>query len=175
MAGATGRLIVIALACAVAGAGAVAAYDPVQALAGRYGRGFANGMVDGSHYRSENIAEIVPVDAAHAYLRFDLQFYNGHSCGLAGIATRRGDALVYTGRPEDGWIDGRPCTLTVRRQGTTLVWDDANGTCKAECGARGSFSNGALPWSSKRPIRYLARLKRSVEYREAIAEWREQR
>lgn len=175
MAGSAGRLIVAALVAAASGAGAVIAGDPVQALAGRYSHGFANGLVDGSRYHSEDIAEIVPVDRTHAYVRFELQFFNGHRCSLAGIAARRGDTLVYNGSPENAFVHGRPCTLTIRRRGTVLAWADAGGTCKAQCGARGSFSNGDLPWSSKRPIRYLARLRGSTEYREALSEWRSDR
>ena len=178
MARAPGRLIAVAVAGAVAlagvaaGAGAVAAYDPVRALAGRYSHGFENGLIGGTRYRSEDIAEIVAVDSTHAYVRFELAFYNGHSCSLAGIAERQGDALVYRGPPDDAYVHGQPCTLTIRRRGAALVWDDADGTCRASCGARGSFINGDLPWASKRPIRYLPMLRRSVEYRDALAEWR---
>lgn len=175
MAGAAGRLVALALAATAIGAGAVAAYDPVRALAGRYSRGFDNGTVDGSRYRSEDVVEIVPVDRTHAYVRLELAFFNGHSCGEAVIAQRLGDALVYTGPRDDAYVHGRPCRLTIRRSGRSLIWDDAGGTCKASCGARGSFSNGRLPWASKRPIRYMARLKGSREYREALAAWRDRR
>lgn len=161
----------IALAGVAAGAGA-AAVDPVRALAGRYSWHFENGDVTGATYGSDNVAEIVPVDPTHAYVRFELAFFNGHSCSLAGIAARQGDALVYRGLPDDTFGDEkRPCRLTIRRVGAKLTWDDG-GTCKGHCGERGSFSKGDMAWSSKRPIRYMARLKGSEEYRDALIEWR---
>jgi hypothetical protein len=165
------RRLTLALV-ALSGVAAGAATDPVTTLAGRYSRGFDNAMVSGERYRSEDIVEIVPVDRRHAYLRMELQFFNGHSCSLVGIAQRQGDALVYAGPPDDAFVHGKPCRLTVRRTGKALTWDDAGGTCRAHCGARGSLGDGDLPWASKRPIRYLARLKGSREYREAVAAWR---
>lgn len=168
MAGQTGRLI--ALAVILADSAAAGADTPVSTLAGRYSERFANGMVDGSKYESENIVEVVPVDARHAYVRLDLDFYNGHSCHLAGIAQASGAALTYI-EPVEARSDDSRCRLTMRRAGAKLVWDDA-GTCKDYCGARGSYTRGELPWASKRPIRYLPRLKASTEYRRAMTEWR---
>jgi hypothetical protein len=37
---------------------------------------------------------------------------------------------------------------------------------------RGTLSKVAVPYASKRPIRYLPRLKASQEYRWALDEWR---
>jgi len=154
---------------AAAGAG-VAASDPVTALAGRYERHFRNGMVDGSTHWSDNVVEIVPLDADHAYVRFSLQFYNDHSCGLAGVAHREGAALVY----EAAGDDAAPtrCRLVIRREGAKLAWSDGEGGCRAFCGVRGSLLHGDLPWQSRRPIRYMARLRASPRYRDAIAAWR---
>ena len=182
MVGARGRLILGALlalggvaAGAGARAGAVGASDPVTALAGRYSRHFHNGLIDGSEYWSDDIAEIVPVDARHAYVRFRLQFFNGHSCGLTGVAAAAGDTLVYREPPGEAMPGQPPCRLTIRRAGGTLAWSDEGGTCSAHCGARGSFLKGNLPWRSRRSIGYLARLKGSSQYRAAIAEWRRNR
>ena len=163
-----GRILLAAAAIFATGA---AGGGPVAALAGRYSETQHLALVSGEEYRADDVAEIVPVDARHAYLRLALNFYNGHSCSLVGVAQVESDSLVYRGSADDRFADGEPCRLAVRRQGTALTWDDA-GTCKAHCGARGSFLNGTLPWKSKRPIRYLERLKASTEYRDAIAEWR---
>ena len=66
---------------------AAPASSPVRQLAGRYSEHFLNGMVDGSTYWADNIVEVVPVDATHAFVQLSLEFYNGHQCGLSGIAT----------------------------------------------------------------------------------------
>lgn len=167
MAGQTGRLIAAAVALLLTGA--TTASSPVTALAGRYSWHFQNALVSGEAYASDDVVEIVPVDATHAYVRFALNFYNGHTCSLAGVATAEGSQLIYR-EPADRAYDDR-CTLTIHRDGGHLRWDDG-GSCKSYCGARGSFLNGDLAWSSRRPIRYLARLKASSEYRDALTEWR---
>lgn len=168
MARTTGRLTFLAASAMLCVAAAADA--PVQALAVRYSSHFRNGLVDGSGYWSDNVVEVVPVDATHAYVRFDLQFYNGHSCTLAGVAEAKGSTLVYV-EPADKVLTDSRCTLTIQRQGAKLHWND-EGSCKAYCGARGSFLNDDLPWASKRPISYLPRLKGSSEYRTALTEWR---
>lgn len=174
--GIAGALVGTVLGAAAAAA-ALAAPAPrpasslVTALAGRYSHHFTDGLVDGTFYPADDVAEVVPVDATHAYVRFALNFYNGHTCSLAGVAAARGDALVYT-EPADAAIGGEPrCTLTVRRGGGTLAWDDRY-SCKSHCGERGSFSDGGLPWASRRAIGYLPRLKASRQYRDALTEWR---
>jgi hypothetical protein len=147
-----------------------AAPSPVDALAGRYSSHFANGLVTGEKYESDDVLEIVPVDATHAYFRFSLQFYNGHSCALQGIAHAVGDGLAYREGPTGA--GEQRCTLTIAHKGAKLGWDDGGGSCSAYCGARGSFSQGSLPWSSKRPITYMARLKGSSQYKDALADWK---
>lgn len=148
-----------------------AAPDTAQTLAGRYYKQFPDGFVTGEKYTGEDVVEIVPVAPGVAYLRLHLDFYNGHSCGLAGVTAAGKTGLVYR---EKAVSKGYPqCVLTIARAGTTLHLDDNGGTCSAEhCGARGSLSNVDLPFASKRPIRYMARLKASTEYRDALVEWR---
>lgn len=157
-----------------AGGMAVAAgpSSPVSQLSGRYSHRFQNGLVTGERYTSEDIVEIVPVDAAHAYVRMELAFFNGHSCSLAGIARAEGSTLVYHEPAEEG-VGSEQCVLTLKRDGTKLRWSDADGSCHSHCGARGSM-NGDLPWASKRPITYLPRLRGSSEYREALDAWRKE-
>lgn len=144
--------------------------DPATLLAGRYYKQFPNALASGEKYTGENIVEIVPVAPRAAYIRLKLDFFNGHQCQLHGIATAQGDALAY--REVADPSGPRRCGLTIKRQGATLAWDDQGGSCSAYCGARGSLSNGAISFASKRPIRYLPRLKASSEFRNAMIEWR---
>jgi len=163
------KLILIAALAAIAAAPA----SPVTALAGRYSKHFQNGFVDGSKYWSDDVVEIVPIDATHAYFNASLQFYNGHECSLTGIAKAVGNKLVYKEKEVTAMGDvDKPCTLSISASGKDLLLDDAGGTCKANCGARGTFSNFRfVPLSSKRPITYMAKLKGSDEYKSAIADW----
>lgn len=170
MAGQAGQLTRVAAVLPALLLLGAAASRPVDALAGRYSERFRNALVTGEAYWSENIVEVVPVDARHAYVRLDLQFFNGHLCGLSGIAASEGDALVYR-EPKSG-VSGGECTLTLRRHGAELGWDDG-GSCKAYCGARGSFHQDGISWKSRRPITYLKRLRASSQYRDALAEWKQ--
>ena len=145
--------------------------DPAQALSGRYYRQFPNGNIDGDKYTGEDVVEIVSVAPGSAYVRVELDFFNGHECSIYGIARSENDALVY--RDPSPTYDGKPCVLTVKRAGRSLLIDDDEGTCHfSHCGARGSFSDVKLPYSSKRPIRYMSLLKASDQYRWALDEWR---
>jgi len=144
--------------------------DPVQTLAGRYYRQFTDALVTGEKYTGEDIVEIVPVASNAAYIRIHLDYYNGHNCGIYGVAQTHDDELVY--RDPDPDYDGGHCVLRVKRTGSSLLIDDGNGTCSSSCGARGTLSDVKLPYGSKRPIRYLSRIKASREYRWALEEWR---
>ena len=147
--------------------------DPATQLAGRYYRQFPDGLVTGEKYTGEDIVEIAPVAPRAAYFRISLDYFNGHSCSISGVAREEDGALVY--RDPERQYDGTKCVLSIRRAGRSLSIDDGDATCKNDCGARGSLSKVSLPYSSKRPIRYLARLKRSAEYRDAMAQWRKEK
>ena len=142
--------------------------DAVASLAGRYSTTFPNGLVTGEKYTSENIVEILPVSRGAAYVRAHTEWYNGHSCGLYGVAAAEGDRLVY--REPPGKYGPDHCTLSIRRIGTKLRMND-DGSCSAYCGARGTFSNVDLPFASRRRITYVARIRGSQQFKEAMAEW----
>jgi len=155
---------------ALAGVAAAPA-SPVTTLAGRYSKHFQNGFVDGSKYWSDDVVEIVPVDATHAYFRASLQFFNGHECDISGVAKAVGNTLVYAEKADQG--NGKICRLTISASGRMLRLDDGDGSCHVYCGARGTLSDFRfIPLSSKRPIGYMTTLRNSDEYKAAIADWR---
>lgn len=150
-------------------AGAQGHHDPAHQLAGRYYRQFPDALVGGGKYEGEDIVEIVPVGPASAYVRLHLDYYNGHVCALSGIANASGDTLTF----DDNEPLSGHCILRVRRTGSQLHLDDSGGSCSAYCGVRGTLSDVSLPYSSKRPIRYLTRLRNSAQYRQAMIRWRQ--
>lgn len=163
----------LGLALSAAACAAVAADVPSSALAGRYYRQFLNSFVSGEKYTGEHIVEIVPVTANAAYVRIHLDYYNGHSCTIQGIAQSEGDTLVYRDpSPAFDEFRGKRCVLKLRRAGKSLSIDDGEGTCLRYCGARGTLSRVSLPYGSKRPIRYIRTIKASEEYKAALIEWR---
>jgi hypothetical protein len=64
-------------------------------VAGVYKSQFQNAFVNGEKYRSEDILEVVPIDDHAAYVRMDLQFANGHSGSVYGIAIYGKNSLIY--------------------------------------------------------------------------------
>lgn len=167
---------------------AAAEAPPAQAMkeiAGVYKHRFKNGIITpgkapmeaDTPYESEDVVEIVPHDDTHLYVRAELQFYNGHSCSIAGMAGYEQGRFVYHDPEQTG--DGGPsCTLAVipTQEGVTLtdrLTPDGVSTCQAYCGARGSLSNYAIARSKRRPIRYMDRLLRSREYQKAVDDLRQ--
>ncbi|HTT97194.1 MAG TPA: hypothetical protein VMF58_04045 [Rhizomicrobium sp.] len=140
----------------------------IDDIAGAYKDRFQNGLVDGTKFTSEDVLEIVKVSPREAYIRTHLEFYNGHSCSIYGVAKLEGDALAY--RPHNN-AEGRTCVLTLKRKGDRIIFGDADGACKEyNCGARGSFDGVDFAMSHRRPIRYMKVLLASREYHDALAE-----
>lgn len=140
----------IALCIGGAGVGSVGAPSAFD-LAGHYSYSFRNGDVSGDHYRSTDELDIVARDRTHAEFDIHLNFYNGHECSLGGEAVLEGATLVY--RDTTLPIEGEPpCVLRLWHDRGRLRWDDGDNSCKAYCGARGSFMDGGMAWSTRRPI-----------------------
>src|SRR4030095_822830 len=64
-------------------------------VAGVYKEQFQNAFVNGEKYQSEDVLEVVPVDNDAAYVRIDLEFANGHSGRIYGIAAYGRNSLIY--------------------------------------------------------------------------------
>jgi hypothetical protein len=148
-----------------------AASAPPSSLAGVYKHRFENGDVTGRKYMSEDILEIVPVGPDAMYFREHRNFFNGHTCGINGIAHSQAGEFVYRSRdPAPAYAGGPTCVIHLRREGPVVYAGDVDGGCAAFCGARGSLRGSSFPFSARRPIRYLPRLKASREFKAAIAE-----
>jgi hypothetical protein len=148
----------------------------ITALEGVYKRRFKSGVVVPGQpdevMEVEDVLELVRHDARHLYFRAKLQFYNGHTCGLYGLARFEAGRFVY--RAPTPASNGATCTLWIAADKSHVTLTDAppNGssTCQEFCGARGSFRDWRIERSKRRPIRYLPRLMASREYGEAVGE-----
>lgn len=133
-----------------------------NSIAGVYKERFKNGDVSGGVYQSENILEIVPYNNGAVYFRTDLEFFNGHSCALSGIAHAISDGYIFKEKSEN-------CEFTLQARDGKITFYDKDGQCRRNtCGARGSYNGIFFTTSQKRPIRYMERLKSSLQYRAAI-------
>lgn len=163
-------LVLLLLALAPGGSAGAAAQPTPLEWAGVYKIQFDNALVSGERYRSENILEIAEVSSGAAYVRLELEFYNGHQCAIWGIADRVGQTLVYR---TASIVSEEPCVLTLRRAGRKVVLSDKDDICqRGTCGARGTYEGISFPISARRPIRYLPRLKASTEYKDAVEAYR---
>ena len=159
------------LTCALLFSNSVHADNAVQSLAGRYDQHHSMGLVgDSRTYGVDDVAEVVPVSKDAAYVRVSLYFYNGHRCSIRGVARAERGELIYFD-PTPHFEDSPQCVLKISRDGNDLKIDDGDGSCKMYCGLRGGLTNVRLPFSSKQPIRYMAKLKASLQYQQAMEAW----
>lgn len=151
-------------------------------MAGVYKHRFLNGIISPGKapmeadisYESEDIVEIVSYDDRHIYVRAELQFYNGHSCSISGMAAYENGKFVFHD-PEPVAVGTASCTLTISQSKDAVTLTDrltpeGAATCQAYCGARGSLSDVSILKKSRRPIRYMKRLVNSPQYQKAIAD-----
>ena len=143
---------VLPLGLLVIGTAALASSSAVSSLAGRYTHRFKNGNIDGDVYYTTDVVEILPIDAGSAVINMELNFFNGHSCSVSGIAKLDRDRLIYREQDPNPWSDGG-CRLEIWRDRTKLRWTEGEGTsCQNHCGARGGLSVGDIPYGSRRKI-----------------------
>jgi len=163
---------------AIAALPATPALQAMERIAGVYKHRFMSAVIvpgtdKDESYQAEEVIEIVPYDSEHVYVRVHLDFYNGHSCGIYGMARFEDGAFVY--RSAMPPVEGNPaCTLKIEEKNGELTltdrpFPDSGRTCEAYCGARGSL-NYEIGMDKRRSIRYLERLNASRQYQEAIGE-----
>jgi len=76
-----------------------------------------------------------------------------------------GDALVWRGKT----VLNKDCELKLHFAGGKVSFDDKDDKCREDsCGARGGYNGISFPASARRDIRYIARLRASREYQDAL-------
>lgn len=143
----------------------------IASLQGVYKNRFIGQYVAGEKYESDDVLELVALTPSEAYVRIHLEFDNGHTCDLWGVAERSGELLLYHGRLSYG---ERPCELSLRTDGKSITLEDRDGICRASsCGSRGSYSGASFDITKRRSIKYMDRLTSSWQYKTAIEEYQE--
>lgn len=166
------RAAIIAVYLAIGSAFVGFAADS-DSIFGVYKNSFLNRDAGGRSFKSEDILELVKVTDRTAYFRIHLEFYNGHICAMAGVAERHGNDLTY--RSSDTDSHGNHCVLEIKRSDKALELDEGTSlsTCQElNCGVNGSFKGTSFDLSRRRDIRYMARLLKSREYADALAEYK---
>ncbi len=145
----------------------------IDTISGVYKRRFANALVDGSSYESEDVLEIVRVADNAIYFKTRLEFYNGHACSLFGIAEYRAvGGFVYVDSGNS--VEGEPCRLTLYKKGDRIGLRDPGSVCRqTSCGARGAYSDTEFTLSDRRAIRYMKTILASKDYKSSLAGYQE--
>lgn len=146
----------------------------ISAIEGVYKHSFTNELINGEQFRSEDVIELMRYSPETIYFRIRPNFFNGHSCGIYGIAEYHNGAFIYT--KHDDTSTKLACTLTIRRQNKSLNITDVVGTesrssCRLYCGMRGSLMNYDISMTKKRAIKYEPLIKKSRQFHAAVAEF----
>jgi hypothetical protein len=123
-------------------------------IAGRYRHSFANGDVQGDHYRSTDTLTITPVGPASIHFDIGLNFYNGHTCSLSGGALFRKDGtFVFDDDPANAIPPEPACRLAIIPSSNGVSFKDLNGSCQDYCGARGSWDGASFTFAQRVPAK----------------------
>jgi hypothetical protein len=135
--------------------------DPAEAarlatkISGRYRHSFANGDVQGDHFRSTDTLTISPVGRASIHFDAHLEFYNGHTCDLSGGALYRKDgSFVYDDNSAKPDPTDPSCHLIITPTPTGITFQDpANGCKNISCGERGGWNGAAFTFAERVPAK----------------------
>jgi hypothetical protein len=131
--------------------------DPVTAhalalkITGRYRHSFANGDVQGEHFRSTETLTVTPVGQASIHFDAHREFYNGHTCDLSGGALfRKNGSFVYDDSSTDVGPNDPVCHLGIHPTPNGVEFNDYTGGCKMiSCGERGGWNGAGFTFNER--------------------------
>ena len=136
--------------------------DPAEAarvaakIAGRYRHSFANGDVQGDHFKSTDTLTITPVSQNSIHFDLHLEFYNGHECSLEGGALYRKDgSFVFDADPSTAVKPWPACHLAITPTATGITFQDLlgpdlmNGCKMMSCGMRGGYNGAGFKFTDR--------------------------
>jgi len=101
-----------------------------------------------SPYVGKNILGLLHTPENDLNFSLSLDFFNGHSCSLQGIAKPDKDGWTYLEKNQ-AEENGAFCKLTFIMKDNTIVTHADGNLCVEYCGARGSLDKAEFPLSSK--------------------------
>ncbi|MFT6070741.1 MAG: hypothetical protein ACJAT2_000698 [Bacteriovoracaceae bacterium] len=92
----------------------------------------------------DDVIKIKAIDKTKIKFELESWFMNAHSCGLDGVAEKKGNKFVYTST--DDW-NGNTCELEISLDKENgIVLKDQNYACASmACGMRGSLDGATFP------------------------------
>jgi hypothetical protein len=121
------------------------------AIAGRYARQFENGDVEGESFTSTNTMTLTETPDHGLRFSLELEFYNGHSCSLAGKAGFvRAGVFAYR-QPDPDQPGGPLCVLEIVPEAEGVRLSDPTGVCRQfSCGSRGGYEDIRFTFADRR-------------------------
>ncbi len=117
---------------------------------GLYKYTFANSFTGESEHTSENRLLLMQVSSTTAYFETHLEWANGHSCDLSGIAFVTSRKILTYSEPS---ILGKTCTFNINFEENKFVFDDNDGACRLiACGSRGLLDGVEFQYGTRREI-----------------------
>ena len=140
----------------------------VEGFEGFYRYRFNNRLMDGTPYQSENRLTVLKLSANSAYFLTHLDWANGHTCDLSGVAELdpTGAALVYR-KPS---LEDKVCVFRISRGKDRLVFSDDDGACRIiSCGSRGMLATVEFKFKDRSVVK-ADRIRKSSEFTSTMAE-----
>ena len=143
----------------------------VDSLQGVYKESFQNAMMDGTQYTSENRFLLMPVSPVTAYFDLHLEWANGHSCALSGIADVTSPQILIYSTPS---ILEKICTFNINLGTKKFSFNDSNGACRLiSCGARGLLDGVEFEYGMVEKIE-PSKVKKTSDYIRVMNEYKNQ-
>lgn len=143
----------------------------VRSLQGAYKESFQNAMMDGTQYTSENRFLLMPVSPVTAYFDLHLEWANGHSCALSGIADAISPQILTYSTPS---ILEKTCTFNINLGPKKFSFSDSNGACRLiSCGARGLLDGVEFEYGMVEKI-VPSKVKKTSDYIRVMNEYKNQ-
>jgi hypothetical protein len=139
---------------------------------GTYRYKFANGLMNGKKYQSENRLDLLKLSAKTAYFNTHLEWANGHTCDLFGVADLDpAGALVY----RTASIEGQTCIFKIKASPSGIVFDDEQGACRlVSCGNRGGYEGVEFKFKNRGKLN-AEEIRKSDDFTAAIEEYKHRR
>ena len=144
-------------------------FPTVDSVQGIYKYSFPNALMDSTQYTSENRFLLMSTSPATAYFDVHLEWANGHSCDLSGIADVLSQQVLSYSTPS---ILEKTCTFNIDLGSNKLVFGDSNGACRLiSCGSRGMLDGVEFEYETVEKIT-PAIIKETPSFIRAMSEYR---
>ena len=147
------------------------AKDPatIESSQGIYKYSFPNALMDNTQYTSENRFLLMPISPTTAYFDVHLEWANGHSCDLSGIADVMSEQVLSYSTPS---IMEKTCTFNIDLGANEFVFGDSNGACRIiSCGSRGMLDGVEFEYETVEKIT-PAIIKETPSFIRAMSEYK---